>query len=519
MNNLKEKKKHFFFLIGGVFIEPTAIEIQACIRARLFKKIFDVMPTIITHGYEHNLRNNLKIHCEAKKYEEIMPIFSLYELYCDKTKLAEKENDQSFNWQSNLRYEVDKHNLNNYWVFRDEKLEMFIEYHPYTRKINYINYIDSSDGKIKIIKRDFYDEQGYLSQVGVVDSETKGEEVKYLLDRQGRQRLAIHYKLINGRQEIVKIYVYNENGMVTKIFNSHKELVEDALQKIANLYPDDELYFFIEHSIYYSALRKLKHSNMKVISIFHDIHTISPEVKNAPFHIHFADALAESRINPKLTTVILTDKQKKDIEARLGTAGNLYVIPNANDYNSPLPIFENRDRFLLTAFVRLSSVKQVDKMINMFAIVKKSIPEARLEIYGVGELAFVLQKQIESLSLQDSIKLKGFIKDPYTVFEKAGLALLTSKSEAYPLVITESLSAACPFVSFDVRYGPSSMIEDGVNGFLIPPNNIEKMAEKIIYVLKDQNLHKKMSENAYLSKSKFSMETVAEKWKDLLKKI
>ncbi len=520
-NKISNKRsKRYFFLIGGVFIEPTAIEIQACVRAKLFKEYFNVMPTIITHGFEPNLKTNLKVHCESRDYKEEIPIFSIFDFYCDKMDKAEHINNQSYEWQQNFRYEVDRNNLNNYYVFNGEKLQMYIQYHPYTRLIDYVNYISHVGNEIKIIKRDYYDEQGYLSQTGVVDPKTKAEKVKYLLDRNGKQRLEIHYNIIgNNQPKVTKIFVYNKNGMVTNIFDSHEDLVADSLQKIADLYPDDELYFFIEHSIFYQALRKLKHPNKNIISIFHDIHTISPEVEDAPYHKHFTDALAEARTNSELSTIILTDKQKEDIEKRLIKFDNLHVIPNTINYDFPQVEFEKRDRFLLTSFVRLSPVKQVDKTIEMFSIVKKAFPQAKLEIYGVGELHEMLQRKINNLSLTESVKLKGFIKNPYKVFEKAGLTLLTSRSEAYPLVITESLATGCPFISFDVNYGPSDMIKNGENGYLISPNNIEEMARKIIFLLNNPVLHKKMSENAYKSKNKFSMETVVKKWKEFFEKL
>ncbi len=515
MSNSTSNQKRYFFLIGGVFINPTAIEIQACIRAKLFKKYFGINPTIITHGYESNLRTNFAIHNRNDSLLNDTALFSIFDFYCDKSKPAEKNNDQSLQWQPNFRYEVDRTELHSYWAFLGNQLQMYIEYHPHTRLIKYINYVDHTESGINIIKRDFYDDQGYLAQVGVVDPISKNEQVKYLLDREGRQRLIIHYRIENNEQEITKIFVCNEHGMVTNVFNSKEELVADFLQQLADKYPDDEFYFIVEHPIYYQGLRKIKHPNAHTISIFHNLQTTEPDVKNSAFHGHFADPLAEYKTNPSIKTIVLSEAQKQDIEQRLCPANNLYVIPNTFDYQPAPTTFEDRDRFLLTALVRLSPQKQVDKMIQAFALVKQVVPQAKLDIYGVGELQGELQQLIDALNLSESVKLKGFTQEPYQVFSKAGLALLTSHYEGLPLVIMESLVSGCPFISFDVKYGPSAMIKDGENGYLIPPNDLETMAQKIIYLLQNPTIHEQMCHNAYYGKKDFDMPAVAEKWQQL----
>lgn len=517
-NSQTNQKKRYFFLIGGIFVHPTAIEIQACVRAKLFKKHLGITPTIITHGYSAYLPYDFQKYAQETGLDLDIPIFSLFDFYCDKILPAAENQIQNLPTSSNITYTADTEDPNKYWGMINEQLRAYVEYHPETQLIDYINYIDTSRDDVEVIKRDVYDSQGYLSTTSVVEPKNKQDQIKYFLDRKGRRRLTIHEKTANISNKL-KIFAHNKHGMTTNIFNSKDELVADFLQKLADLYPQDELYFIVEHPIYYQALRKLKHQNAHTISVFHAIQTTTPDVEHAAFHGHFAGTLAEYKIQPAMKTVILTEQQKQDIEKRLCQADNLYVIPNTlNHFPKPID-FEKRDRFLLTALVRLNPTKQIDKMIAMFAIVHQAVPQAKLDIYGTGELQDSLQTQIDDLGLSNTITLKGFTNDSYAVFENAGLSLLTSSSEALPLVIMESLVCGCPFISFDIKYGPTALIEDGQNGYLIPPNDIQGMAEKIIYLLNNPQRHKEMSHQAYYGEKSFSMENVANQWSKLLQDI
>ena len=53
------------------------------------------------------------------------------------------------------------------------------------------------------------------------------------------------------------------------------------------------------------------------------------------------------------------------------------------------------------------------------------------------------------------------------------------------MVLVEALKAGLPVISFDIKCGPSDVIVDGVNGYLIEPFNIEKMSEKINMLIKN----------------------------------
>ncbi|MBQ9479908.1 MAG: glycosyltransferase, partial [Selenomonadaceae bacterium] len=112
--------------------------------------------------------------------------------------------------------------------------------------------------------------------------------------------------------------------------------------------------------------------------------------------------------------------------------------------------------------------------------------------------------------------LEGFSRDMPSVFASAALLILTSDYEGAPLVIQESLYQGCPVVALDCTYGPADMIEDGVNGYLVPFADVELMADRIAQILLSPELRQRMSDNAPSSLKKFSQPVVAGMWAKLL---
>ena len=83
------------------------------------------------------------------------------------------------------------------------------------------------------------------------------------------------------------------------------------------------------------------------------------------------------------------------------------------------------------------------------------------------------------------------------------------------MVLIEAMACGVPVVSFDCENGPRSIITDGVDGFLISPFNVEAFAEKVILLMKNENLRREMCENARHSAAKYDIDIVGQQWKQL----
>jgi glycosyltransferase involved in cell wall biosynthesis len=82
--------------------------------------------------------------------------------------------------------------------------------------------------------------------------------------------------------------------------------------------------------------------------------------------------------------------------------------------------------------------------------------------------------------------------------------------------LIESLSYGCPVVSFDINYGPSEIIIDGQNGFLVKSFDKEMFADRILQIISDDILQSKLSENSISLAQKYNSKSVSDLWHKLL---
>lgn len=224
------------------------------------------------------------------------------------------------------------------------------------------------------------------------------------------------------------------------------------------------------------------------------------------------------RIDQLEALVILTHKQREDVEAEFGKHHNIFVLPNSQPINN-LSVYK-KDQNKVSMFTRLHFQKGIDRAIKMFKLVVEKNPDAILEIYGSGSEEESLNTLIKECSLENNVKLMGYSKDVRKEMAQSCLTILTSRYEAFGLSITESLEAATPVVSFDCNYGPSDVIKDSKTGFLIPDGDIKMMAEKVLFLLNNPDIAVEMGKNGRKDMIEaFSDEIILQKWENLIASI
>ena len=81
------------------------------------------------------------------------------------------------------------------------------------------------------------------------------------------------------------------------------------------------------------------------------------------------------------------------------------------------------------------------------------------------------------------------------------------------------MQVGLPCIAFDCPFGPSAIIEDGQNGFLVPDNDIKQLAEKITILIEDSNRRNEFSKAALKKSKEFSVEIVMNQWKSLFENL
>lgn len=202
---------------------------------------------------------------------------------------------------------------------------------------------------------------------------------------------------------------------------------------------------------------------------------------------------------------------------------NVSVIPNPVTYPlektgpdiSPEKITAENRRFILSAG-RLDGQKGFDLLIKIFSSLSPAYPGWDLVILGEGKERGALERQIRESGLEGRIFLPGRAGNLADWYGKAEIYALSSRFEGFPNVLAEAMAYSLPAVSFDCETGPAEMIADGVNGFLVPPEDTAAFAASLGRLMSDGKLRERMSAEAVSVRERFSISAVAALWEKIL---
>lgn len=193
------------------------------------------------------------------------------------------------------------------------------------------------------------------------------------------------------------------------------------------------------------------------------------------------------------------------------------VIPNAVNPAFIRPHYEGKKRKVIAGAGRLDVQKNFDLLIRAFAKIASEFPEYNLIIYGKGDKEQELKSLVESLGLQDRIDLPGNIQNIAEEMEKNTMFVLSSDFEGMPNALMEAMALGLPCVSTDCPCGgPRYLIQDGVNGLLVPVGDENKMAEAIKNLLTNSDYAKKMGQNASKISEKLAPDKIYGKWEKFI---
>ena len=214
--------------------------------------------------------------------------------------------------------------------------------------------------------------------------------------------------------------------------------------------------------------------------------------------------------------VFLTPGQKADFVARFGDADNLVDISNARERLPQPPPIEARERSTGAIVCSLTHRKNVESAIRIIQRAVEQVPEVRLDIYGGGPEMGDLEALVDELQVRDNVTLHGHTSNAARAFETATFSMLTSRKEGQPLALMESLGRGCPPISYDIRYGPGSLIRDGYNGFLVEEGDEEAAAARVVQLCLDEELARSLSARAWESSEGFGERAIVDEWQSAI---
>ena len=194
------------------------------------------------------------------------------------------------------------------------------------------------------------------------------------------------------------------------------------------------------------------------------------------------------------------------------------VIPNpilVPEYPAPVLKSEASSQTLV-AMGRLCSQKGFDFLLNAFAPLGNKFPDWVLEIWGEGAQRGNLENLRDELGLRERVRFPGLTKEHYKTMAEADIFVLSSRYEGFPNVLGEAMACGLPVVSFDCPSGPSEMIQDGVNGLLVPPENIQELSSSLERLMASVELRNTLGEQARKITESYSLDKIVQSWEELI---
>lgn len=463
---------------------------------------------LLTMDYKTNYK---EIEDYLRKSGQLSPnvnITNVYDYYRDKNTLDDISNEQKEFYNTICEvYEKDFWVENHGDYARYYKNGIYVKYKRW-RKDRTLSHIDYFSPTRIRIKREEYHKEGYKIRELYYHPSNNEVNQELYFTKDGFCYLTKWFNYTNGSQQKVCLFSPNSKDVID--FKNNSEFHVYWLNELCKSESLKPIMICDGPGSAIKVMRMEEELAYKVY-VIHSNHFDSPHTFGSPIKKNHEELL--NNIVNGDPIIVLTGEQKEDLIKQFGDYGNIYVIPH---FIKSTSVDVEKDSLLVSMVARYHPEKRINEAIEAFGKVVQEIPNAILNIYGDGDHKHSLQELINKLNLNKNVFLKGYTDNVSMVFAKSSVSLLTSKYEGFSFVILESLINKTPVISYDIKYGPSNIIDDGINGYLVPNNDKELLAQKIVYLLKNHELAVEMGKKGFLKiLNEYSEKKHYEQWENL----
>lgn len=204
-------------------------------------------------------------------------------------------------------------------------------------------------------------------------------------------------------------------------------------------------------------------------------------------------------------------RRKLSHPERIHQIGNVIQAPSA-----PLSELSAR-RFICVG--RLSPEKNFADAVLIWKKVVERYPDWKLDIYGSGSGRDRLQTLIHNEGLDGKVTLCGASRSVGEEYRNSSGVLVTSRYEGFSLVVMESASYGVPVVAYACPGGLVELVNDGTDGFLVKPGDVQSASDCISKLIGDARLRREMGRCAYGKSGNNLMDPIMHRWMELFEKI
>ena len=225
-------------------------------------------------------------------------------------------------------------------------------------------------------------------------------------------------------------------------------------------------------------------------------------------------SVIEFAINNSDAVTAVSQSLRKDTLDSFNIQKEIQVVPNFIDSNlykykideELRRSFVSKEKKLIIHISNFRKVKRVQDVLKVFAKIREKIP-SKLLLIGDGPERLEMEQLCRNLNLCESIRFIGKLKAVEKILSVSDLFLLPSATESFGLVALEAMASKVPVISSNSGGLPEVNI-DGKTGFLLDVKDVNAMAEKAIYLLKNQELLEEFKQNAYVHAMGFDLPNI-----------
>ncbi len=304
----------------------------------------------------------------------------------------------------------------------------------------------------------------------------------------------IHYKTPG---QIFNLNCPDKQSIPGKVFNVFKRAYK--LRKVIKKEKFDHVYGFMETANFPTAM------------VFKDA---ALSVHCNPRELNFFESTLLKLTYPRVKNIIAVSEDVADIlksDFSLKSVSRIYNPVDVEDIVAQVEKPYEHPKPFIVALGRFHEVKRYDLLIDAYAQSKLQ-EECDLIIVGDGELRAELEKQVNQLQLHEKVHFAGTQNNPFPYLAGAKFLTLSSRTEAFPMVLIEALALQTPVVATDCPTGPREIVNHNENGLLVENENTEAFSEAMDKLYFNEVLLRKFKKNAIPSIQHLSGEEIAKQW-------
>jgi glycosyltransferase involved in cell wall biosynthesis len=238
---------------------------------------------------------------------------------------------------------------------------------------------------------------------------------------------------------------------------------------------------------------------------------------------YFPEGIKEKRYNwlvySKLKNVIVEGELLKNALLKYSKLKNISVLPNFKDFPEQIVNYKDSgDEFRFVYLGRISKSKGIYEILGAAADIYKNNTKVSFVVDFYGPMDDEIEFKHSFISYKGSLDFQNSPEDSYHVLSKYDCLLFPTYwvGEGFPGVLIDAFVVGLPVIASDWNMN-RELIEEGVNGFIIPPKSKDSLTEKMTYVINNKVLLNEIRRNNILKSESYHANVVWAQLLDLLK--